>query len=79
MLCRCILHVRAWVNGRACVSSTLELTMLVSARVVVSWRQVVTDHMLIARQYMRSWFWIDLLGGFPIDWCFDATWEARGS
>ena len=35
---------------------------------------VVTDHRRIACQYLRSWFLVDLLGGFPVDACFPMYW-----
>ena len=38
--------------------------------------EVITDHKRIAREYLTSWFLVDLLGGFPVDWCFPVTWEA---
>ena len=38
--------------------------------------QVVTDHALIASTYLRGWFAVDLLGGFPVDACFPTYWLA---
>jgi hypothetical protein len=30
--------------------------------------EVITDHKRIARRYLTSWFWIDLLATFPSDY-----------
>lgn len=32
--------------------------------------KLVTDKRLIAKQYLKFWFWIDILATFP--WCVDA-------
>ena len=41
--------------------------------------QMITDHAIIAQQYLRGWFWVDLLGGFPVDWMIPETWGALTS
>ncbi len=30
--------------------------------------ELITDHKRIAKRYLRSWFWIDLLATFPSDY-----------
>ncbi len=30
--------------------------------------ELITDHKRIAKRYLRSWFWIDVLATFPSDY-----------
>ena len=34
---------------------------------------VITDRLLIAKDYLRFWFWIDLISSMPYTWIFAAT------